>query len=48
MNKIYERLRVRYPSIYYELQKNDSFVLSNKFIPTLEHARAVLSCPGRN
>ncbi|MDV3194932.1 MAG: hypothetical protein Q8881_01560 [Sweet potato little leaf phytoplasma] len=31
MNKIYESLRVRYPSIYYELQKNDSFVLSNKF-----------------
>ncbi|MDO8057424.1 hypothetical protein [Candidatus Phytoplasma gossypii] len=31
MNKIYESIRVRYPSIYYELQKIDSFVLSNKF-----------------
>ncbi|MDV3166439.1 MAG: hypothetical protein Q8807_02025 ['Waltheria sp.' little leaf phytoplasma] len=31
MNKIYENIRVRYPSIYYELQKIDSFVLSNKF-----------------
>ncbi|MDO8054196.1 hypothetical protein OC707_01890 ['Opuntia sp.' phytoplasma] len=31
MNKIYESIRVRYPSIYYELQKIDNFVLSNKF-----------------
>ncbi|MDV3138690.1 MAG: hypothetical protein Q8875_00745 [Pigeon pea little leaf phytoplasma] len=31
MHKIHESIGIRYPSIYYELQKIDNFVLSNKF-----------------
>ncbi|QLL36899.1 MAG: hypothetical protein RCH30_2900 [Candidatus Phytoplasma australasiaticum] len=43
MNKIYESIRVRYPSIYYEVQKIDSFVLSNKFKScSLERIKTIL------
>ncbi|MDO8059368.1 hypothetical protein OC683_01940 ['Crotalaria aegyptiaca' phytoplasma] len=43
MNEIYEIIRISYPSIYYELQKIDSFVLSNKFkLCSIERIKTIL------